>query len=81
MRIASVRDVQHHLKELLSWVAAGQSVDVTLRGKVVARIVPPNARKAPAIPDFLARMSEDFPEGIAGKPLSQIIDEGREDAR
>lgn len=37
-------------------------------------------RRAPAKgewPDFMARMKEDFPDGLPGKPLSEIVDEGR----
>ena len=31
----------------------------------------------PDFPDFMARLKEDFPNGVPGKPASEIVDEGR----
>jgi prevent-host-death family protein len=79
MRIATIREVQHHLRDVLGWVAAGQSVEVTQRGRVVARITPPAEVQAVEWPDFGARLKKHFPRGVKGKPLSQIILEDREE--
>ena len=82
MKTATVRDVQHRLKDILMWITAGQSVEVTRRGRVVARITPP-APLAPLEqvkwPDFGARLKKNFPRGIPGKPVSQIIVDDREE--
>lgn len=79
MRTMSVRDVQHRFKDVLAWVEKGESIEVTRRGKVVATVNPPTRRASPVLPDFMARLKKDFPNGVKGKPLSEIIDEGRGD--
>ena len=33
--------------------------------------------RPPVFPDFMARLKEDFPNGVPGKPASEIVDEGR----
>ena len=79
MKTATVRQVQHQLREVLGWVAAGQSVRVTQRGRIVATVVPPEKPKKPVMPDFAARLRADFPRGVKGKPASEIISEQREE--
>lgn len=77
MRTATVREVQHRLKDILARVQQGESLDITLHGKVVARVVPPPVPDNPVVPDFMARLRRDFPAGAKGKAVSEIIDEER----
>jgi len=80
MKTASIRKVQHDLKELLEWVNSGESIEVTNRGKPVARLIPvPESDQKPvSIPDFAAIQCEIFGEKISpdSKP---ILDELRKD--
>ncbi len=41
MKTATVRELRNHYTKLLRWVARGEEVEVTRRGKVVARVIPP----------------------------------------
>jgi prevent-host-death family protein len=41
MRTTTVRELRNHYSKVLRWVSAGEEVQVTRRGKVVARVVPP----------------------------------------
>lgn len=77
--VATIRDVQHHLRRVLTQVASGHAVEVTRHGKVVAVINPPPAAAPAQWPDFAARLKRNFPKPVKGKPLSQIIIEERED--
>ncbi|WP_378733817.1 type II toxin-antitoxin system Phd/YefM family antitoxin [Nocardia brasiliensis] len=43
MTAISVRDLSHHTARCLALVKAGESVEITERGKVIARIVPVDA--------------------------------------
>ena len=63
MKTATVREVQHGFRHLLARIAEGESIEVTCRRRVVARIVPPPAPRSPRIkmPDFLARMRREYP--------------------
>jgi antitoxin (DNA-binding transcriptional repressor) of toxin-antitoxin stability system len=76
MKTATIREVQHNLSEVLSCVARGEEVAVLRRGKMVAKLVPPDPR-APESPDFLARAQAVWGDKPAGRPLSQIVSESR----
>jgi prevent-host-death family protein len=41
MKTASVRELRNNYSKVLKWVAKGEEVEVTRRGKIVARVVPP----------------------------------------
>lgn len=78
MKTASVREVQHNLAEVLSWIERGEEVLVYRRKKLVARILPPEP-DVPASPDFVGRAREIWGETPAGTPLSSVVAEGRDD--
>jgi len=40
MKTASVRELRNHYNTLLDWIAEGEEVVITKRGKSVARLVP-----------------------------------------
>lgn len=76
MKTATVRQVQHNLSEVLSWVEQGQEVHVLRRKKVVARLVPPDPRPV-ASPDFLGRARAVWGEKPPGTPLGELVSESR----
>ena len=43
MRSTTVRELRNNYSKVLGWVARGEEVEVTRRGKVVAKVVPPVA--------------------------------------
>lgn len=47
MRTATVRDLRNRYSQLLAWLAAGEEILITQRGKSIARLTPepPSARK------------------------------------
>jgi prevent-host-death family protein len=47
MKTATVRDLRNHYSKLLAWIAAGEEITITQRGKAVARLSP-----APALADL-----------------------------
>ena len=78
MKTASIRDIRHDFARVLNWIEDGEQVEITKRRRVVARLVPvkPKAKKV-EWPDFEARRKKIFPNGVKGKPISEIVDEGR----
>ena len=78
MRTASVREVQHNLKAVLAWVDGGEEVRVVRRGKVVARLLPPEPTPT-AAPDFAGRARAIWGRRPTGKPLSRVVADARED--
>ncbi len=62
MKTASVRDIRQNFPRVMEWIADGESVAVTMRRKIVARLVPEpaQARRKPPAPDFEAISREIF---------------------
>lgn len=78
MKTASVREMQHGLAKVLSWVEEGQEVLVYRRKKLVARLLPPTPEPA-ASPDFVARAAGIWGKRPRGKRLSALVSEGRDE--
>lgn len=61
MKTATVADLRNDFRRVSAWVSEGQSVAITKRGRVVARLVPPDGgaeakdRKPFKMPDFEAQ--------------------------
>lgn len=62
MKTASVRDLRQNFPRVMAWIADGEQVAVTMRRKVIARLVPEQPA-APARPDFRARFGKAAPAG------------------
>ena len=41
MKSTTVRELRNNYTKVLKWVAKGEEVEVTRRGKVVAKVIPP----------------------------------------
>jgi antitoxin (DNA-binding transcriptional repressor) of toxin-antitoxin stability system len=78
MKTATIREMQHNLSEVLSWVERGEEVQVLRRNKVVARLLPPGPVPSQS-PDFVARARAIWGEDPAGSALSAIVSESRGD--
>jgi prevent-host-death family protein len=46
MKTATVSQLRDNCREVLEWVSKGEAVELTLRGKVVAKIVPPELQRS-----------------------------------
>ena len=54
MKTASVRDIRQNFPAVMRWIEEGENVAITMRRKIVARLIPeraPITRTAPT-PDF-----------------------------
>ncbi len=77
MKTASVADLRNRFPSVFRWIEEGETVELTKRGKIVARIVPapkPKPRKF-KMPDFAARAREIM--GDDPKVYPSIVDEER----
>jgi antitoxin (DNA-binding transcriptional repressor) of toxin-antitoxin stability system len=68
MKTATVREVRQNFGQLLSWIESGEEITVTMRRKVVARIVPPLVKKSPK-PDWKAFVARQKKALAGKKPL------------
>ncbi|HZM02262.1 MAG TPA: hypothetical protein VFC44_04490 [Candidatus Saccharimonadales bacterium] len=61
MKTASVRDLRNRFARVASWIAEGESVEITKMGKPFARLSPvrPKTRRF-KMPNLMARLKEDL---------------------
>ena len=80
MKTASVRELRQNFKHLLTWIEAGEEVQITKRRRVVARLVPEAATKRTLVkmPDFAARLKKIHGDTvISAKSEQAILDENK----
>jgi antitoxin (DNA-binding transcriptional repressor) of toxin-antitoxin stability system len=78
MKTATVREIRHDFGRVLTWIEDGEQVEITKRKRVAAGLVSVKAKpRKVEWPDFAARRRKLFPSGVKGKPVSEIVDEGR----
>lgn len=79
MRTVSVAEAKARFSELLNEAEAGQPVEITRRGKVVARLVSPVTAKKPIDVERLRKHLESMPmqEDSAGEFIRKMRDEER----
>lgn len=65
MRKTSVRDLRYRFAVVEELLRDGQELQVTKRGKMIARLLPVNPAAPARRPDFLARLRKIY----RGKPL------------
>jgi antitoxin (DNA-binding transcriptional repressor) of toxin-antitoxin stability system len=78
MLTISARELQHHLGSFLDRVAAGETIVVLRRKKVIARIVP-SGQYSPAEPwpDLRERLDAIYPEGPIEPSASDLLYQDR----
>lgn len=74
----NTRDARQRFAELLDLVQAGHTIEITRRGKPVARLCPVEPAKSKPLPDmteFHRRL------GMKGQPMSQTVIQLRQQER
>jgi len=81
MKVATVADLRNRFARISQWIENGEKVEIRKRGKIFATISPARKKKKIPVewPDLMARLKKTFPHPVKGKPLSEIISEGRGD--
>lgn len=73
MKTASVADLRNRFPSVYRWIEEGETVELTKRGRIVARIVPaPRVKKGKfTMPDFAAMRREIYGGDIKSRMLTQ----------
>jgi len=59
MKTATITDLRNNFRRLVAYIDNGESVEITRRGRVVARLVPAfDTPKTLVKPDFMAQLKE-----------------------
>jgi prevent-host-death family protein len=74
MKTATVGEVQKNFSRILKQIRAGEEIAVTRRGKPVAKIIAIGPKDNIDWPDFYGEAIQ-----LKGKPIGEIVIEGRED--
>jgi antitoxin (DNA-binding transcriptional repressor) of toxin-antitoxin stability system len=74
MKRASVRDLRYDFPKVEKMLAEGESIEITKRNRVVARLVPTGETNAPRhIPDFLGRMKKIYGDKVLEVSGAELI--------
>jgi antitoxin (DNA-binding transcriptional repressor) of toxin-antitoxin stability system len=61
MKTATVADLRNNFRRVSALIDNGESIDITKRGRVVARLVPPAATPKKLVkPDIMARLKQVY---------------------
>lgn len=74
-----MRELKHHTAALVARVEAGEEIELTRRGRPVARLSPARARAKPRTPDFAGRLAEIYGEAALKKTATDLVGEARGD--
>jgi antitoxin (DNA-binding transcriptional repressor) of toxin-antitoxin stability system len=78
MKTTTIGAMRSNCTKVLKWVSAGQEVQVTRRGKVVARVVPPARKSQKANWSLSAALNRpDFSWTLAAKESAAILADSR----
>ena len=72
MKTASVADLRNRFPSVFRWIEEGETVELTKRGRIVARIVPapPAKPRKFKVPDFAAIRREILGDDLASRMLT-----------
>jgi len=74
MRRVSVRELQQQLRRVLDLVQRGETIEITKRNKVVARLSPMRAERKPAPwPDLEARARRTFGDRVLSGASEEVL--------
>lgn len=79
MKTTTVRELRNHYSRVLKWVSLGEEVEVTRRGKVVARVVPVPTVKKRAVDwsQSAALTRQPWSKTLTAKESSAILAESQ----
>lgn len=67
MKRATVRQLRHDFGNVLNWIEAGEAVEISKRGRIIALLSPPPSpkrRTAKKRPDFLGRLKRIYGDKV-----------------
>ena len=78
MKTATVAELRNEFPKIARWLAAGEVVQITRRGKHIANLQPADRSEPGSRPDFAARLNELYGEHCAPDTVD-LLNVDRED--
>jgi antitoxin (DNA-binding transcriptional repressor) of toxin-antitoxin stability system len=79
MKVTTIRELKHDTTTVLSWVAAGETVEIRRRNEPVALLSPPTRSARGRLPDFKARLKAIYGTKKARTTGTALISQARGD--
>lgn len=74
MKTATVRQLRNNFAQIAKWLEDGEEVVITMRKKVIGRIVPePSEGRALRMPDFATRIRQEYPHAQISEKASAAL--------
>jgi len=77
MKTTTMRELKHHTAEVVARVEAGEVIELTRRGRPVARLSPVRKRGKPLAPDFEGRLAAIYGDTVLKNTATDLVSEGR----
>ena len=79
MKTAPVRDLRNDFAKLETWIREGEQIEMTKRGRLLARLVPATSVREVVKPDFMARLKETWGDRVfTAKEVEEMREAERE---
>lgn len=81
MKTANIRELKHATSTVLSWVAEGESVEITRRNQIVGVIIPaaPVVTRKPTTAEFYQKLESLFHDRTRPMTGTELVSYGRGD--
>jgi antitoxin (DNA-binding transcriptional repressor) of toxin-antitoxin stability system len=77
MKTVSIRDLGRGFKKIERFLRQGEEVQITRRGRVIARLVPDGAEATSQAPDFMARLRAIYGDKILAVSGAELVSSDR----
>ena len=78
MRKATVRDLRYDFKKIERLLHQGESIEITKRRQVIARLIPERKAHPPQLPDFLGRLRAIYGNKVLAVTGAELIAQDRD---
>ena len=78
MKRASVRDLRYDFPKVEKMLKRGETIEITKRNQVVARLVPAEGARKIEVPDFGARLKRIFGDRMLEPTGAELIRQDRD---
>ena len=75
VRTATVRDLQRKFLMLSRWIENGEEIEITRRGRLIARLVPPSSGRKGNVkkPDIMKRLRDIYGDFVMPEEEAKAI--------
>ena len=77
MKQATLRDLRYHFDKVANLLQQDEEIQITKRGRVIARLLPPAVVENPTRPDFAKRLEQIYGSKVLSVSGADLLAAGR----